>query len=82
MLSEKTVLQLFQAATSRSDVAALLDIKVKDLTYLLYVMKAEDKYKKFDIPKRSGGIREINAPIKKIKSLQRKLDDRVEQCLT
>ncbi|MGF7192463.1 retron-type reverse transcriptase [Robbsia andropogonis] len=82
MSSEKTILQLFQAATSRSEVAALLDIKVKDLTYLLYVMKAEDKYKAFDIPKRSGGTRKINAPIKKVKSLQRKLADRLEQCLT
>lgn len=82
MPSEKTILQLFQAATSRSDVAALLDIKVKDLTHLLYVMKAEEKYKTFDIPKRSGGIRKINAPIKKVKSLQRKLADRLEHCLT
>lgn len=81
-MSEKTVLELFQAASSRSDVAALLDIKLKDLTYLLYVMKDEVKYKTFDIPKRSGGKRKICAPIKTVKSLQRKLADRLEQCLT
>ncbi|WP_080406195.1 retron Ec67 family RNA-directed DNA polymerase/endonuclease [Burkholderia ubonensis] len=82
MSSEKSILQLFQAASSRSDVAALLDIKLKDLTYLLYVMKDHDKYKTFDIAKRSGGKRQISAPIKNVKSLQRKLADRLEQCLT
>lgn len=81
MSSEKSVLELFQAASSRSDVAALVDIKLKDLTYLLYVMKEEDKYTTFDIAKKSGGKRQICAPIKNVKSLQRKLADRLEQCV-
>lgn len=82
MSSEKTVLELFQAATSRSDVAALVDIELKDLTYLLYVMREGEKYKTFDIAKKSGGMRQICAPIKSVKSLQRKLADRLEQCIT
>lgn len=82
MSSEKSVLELFQAASSRSDVAALVDIKLKDLTYLLYVMKDDDKYTTFDIAKKSRGKRQICAPIKTVKSLQRKLAHRLEQCIT
>ena len=81
MTPSKTTLERFQAATSRADLAALLDIEHKDLTYLLYVKKDADKYSTFSIPKKSGGLREISAPIKQIKSLQRRVADRLEQCL-
>lgn len=81
MSDANTTLKLFQAATSRADVAVLLDIELKDLTYLLYVKKDAAKYSTFSIPKKNGGVREISAPIKQIKSLQRKVADKLEQCL-
>lgn len=77
----KTTLERFQAATSRADLAALLKIEHKQLTYLLYVKKDADKYTKFSIPKKSGGLREISAPTQQIKSLQRRLADKLEECL-
>lgn len=47
MLLPKNKLQWFQAAKSRAELAILLDIKHKDLTYLLYVKKDPEKYKIF-----------------------------------
>jgi len=77
----KTTLERFQAATSRAALAKLLDIEHKILTYLLYVKKDANKYSTFSIPKKSGGTREINAPIPQVKSLQRELATKLEQCL-
>jgi RNA-directed DNA polymerase len=77
----KKTLDSFQAATSRAALATLLDIKHKDLTYLLYVKTDAEKYSTFSIRKKSGGTREIHAPIKQVKSLQRRVADRLERCL-
>ncbi|SFU24603.1 Reverse transcriptase (RNA-dependent DNA polymerase) [Paraburkholderia aspalathi] len=60
----------------------LLDIEHKDLTYLLYVKKDLEKYSQFSIPKRSGGTRDIFAPIAELKSLQRKLATALEECIS
>lgn len=81
MAPSKTTLEHFQAATSRAALAALLEIDHKALTYLLYVKKDAQKYFIFNIPKKSGGAREISAPIKEIKSLQRRVADKLEQCV-
>ncbi|MGD7191001.1 retron Ec67 family RNA-directed DNA polymerase/endonuclease [Ralstonia pseudosolanacearum] len=81
MLLPKNKLQWFQAAKSRAELAILLDIKHKDLTYLLYVKKDPEKYKIFSIPKKSGGSRDIHAPIPELKSLQRKLATALEECI-
>lgn len=77
----KSKLESFQAAKSRAVLAMLLDIKHQDLTYLLYVKKEAEKYNLFSIPKRSGGSRDICAPIPELKSLQRKLAIALEECI-
>ena len=77
----KNKLEWFQSAKSRAELAMLLDIKHKDLTYLLYVKKDAEKYNQFQIPKRSGGSRDISAPIPELKSLQRKLATALEECI-
>nr|WP_255772708.1 retron Ec67 family RNA-directed DNA polymerase/endonuclease [Paracandidimonas lactea] len=77
----KTTLELFQTATSRAALASLLNIEPKDLTYLLYVLKDEDKYSVFSVPKRGGGERQISSPISQIKSLQERLADSLERCI-
>ncbi|WP_093643641.1 retron Ec67 family RNA-directed DNA polymerase/endonuclease [Paraburkholderia aspalathi] len=78
----KNALERFQAAKSRAALAMLLDIEHKDLTYLLYVKKDLEKYSQFSIPKRSGGTRDIFAPIAELKSLQRKLATALEECIS
>ena len=56
------------------DVAHLLEIKYSDLVYLIYRKKPETNYTTFQIKKRSGGFRDICAPISTLKILQRKLN--------
>lgn len=70
-----------QAAKSLHDVAALLGFKPSALAYVLYSKAAQPTYKKFQIPKRSGGTREIAAPIPQLKLLQRRLSDILQNCL-
>jgi RNA-directed DNA polymerase len=63
-----------------ADVAALLGYKTSALSYLLYKKSSEAKYKTFEIPKKSGGSRVIEAPEKDLKLLQRKLADLLQNC--
>ena len=51
-----------KAATSIGDVAKLLGFRPKAVSYILYKQPAANKYKTFQIPKRNGGQRTINAP--------------------
>jgi retron-type reverse transcriptase len=74
-------LATLKAATSLSDVAKLLDFKPKALSYILYKQQAAAKYKTFQIPKRNGGQRTIDAPIDALKLLQRKLSDLLQDCV-
>ena len=78
---QNSTLQRLKAASSRAALAAILEIEHKDLTYLFYAKQEADRYTSFSIPKKRGGLRVINAPIPQIKSLQRKLADKFEECL-
>lgn len=55
------------------ELAAILDTPYKTLKYNLYKVQDEDKYEVFEIKKRSGGVRQICAPISGIKRLQKNL---------
>lgn len=57
------------------DLASLLGIEYSYLTYILYHKRPEKSYILFDIPKRSGEKRTINAPIPPLKYVQRRLAD-------
>ena len=70
-----------KSATSLSDVARLLGFKPAALSYILYIKPDLRKYKKFDIPKRSGGMRQICAPLDELKLLQRRLADCFQNCV-
>jgi RNA-directed DNA polymerase len=76
-----SALATLKAATSLNDVAIYLGYQPKHLAYLVRVMPPKDKYTEFTIPKRSGGIRTISAPQDKLKQLQRRLSDRLQDCL-
>jgi RNA-directed DNA polymerase len=58
---------------TRNDLADLLNIPRKKLTYILYVKGVDNLYKSFDIPKKNGGHRHICAPEKNLKFIQRSI---------
>lgn len=62
------------------DVANLLDVQYELMIFHLYISNESGRYKKFPIPKRTGGMREILAPVTALKILQRKLAQ-VLQCV-
>ena len=64
----------FFALETPQDVAALLDARYDRLVWHLYGSEHEQRYTTFEIPKRSGGTREIRAPQPGLKTLQRKLN--------
>ncbi|RYZ63536.1 MAG: RNA-directed DNA polymerase, partial [Proteobacteria bacterium] len=81
MPETKTKLGRLRAARTRGDLAALLAIDLKHLTYLLYKLPQAEKYTSFHIKKKSGGNRRIQAPIDSLKSLQRKTADLLQDCI-
>lgn len=66
--------------TSLSELASLLDIKPAMLSYQLYKIPVENRYKKFEIPKKHGGLREIYAPEKNLKLIQYRLSQLLQNC--
>ncbi len=63
----------FQLETRR-DIAELLEITEKQLIYYLYIIPEHQRYKRFEIPKKRGGTREIFAPATSLKIVQQKLN--------
>jgi RNA-directed DNA polymerase len=75
-------LQRLKAATTRSELAFMLGFQPKMLTSILYLTPDASKYTIFEVPKKAGGMREIAAPIPKLKNLQRCLSDLLYGCLS
>jgi len=73
--------QKLKAATSLSDLAHLLGFKPGMLSFILYKCPKATLYRKFDIPKRRGGSREIWAPEKDLKLVQHRLSDLLQNCV-
>lgn len=69
-----------QKAVDLSGLAELLGYSPKALAYIVYKIPAAAKYKTFDISKRSGGVRTINAPCDRLMRLQRSLADLLYDC--
>jgi RNA-directed DNA polymerase len=67
-------------AQSLSDLAKLLGFTPKGLSYTLYKIPEDQKYNKFQIPKKTGGMRNISAPKGQLKLLQRRLADLLYDC--
>lgn len=68
----------FQKLANRDDVANLLEISTKQLNFHLYVLSPTQKYTVFEVSKKSGGTRQIFAPISPLKIIQRKLKQVLE----
>lgn len=76
-----TQLNTLKDATELRDIATLLNFKPSGLSYLLYVAKDKEKYTSFEIPKKNGGMRLIDAPSPKLKRLQVNLSKLLLNCL-
>ena len=63
----------FSKIATKRELAEYLGIPYKKLTYILYNVGVDNLYYSFDIPKKSGGIRQINAPMEELKQIQQKL---------
>lgn len=74
-------LKKLQDATSLGQLATLLNIKFGMLSYILFKKPKITLYKKFFIPKRHGGIREIHAPEPELKLLQYRLSVLLQTCV-
>lgn len=68
-------------AQSLSDLAKLLGYKANSLSYILYLIPENSKYREFEIPKKNGKQRKITAPkSNRVKVLQRRLADLLNEC--
>lgn len=61
----------FYNIVSREDVAKLLEVEDKSLRYFIH--SNNSMYNTFNIPKKNGKLRKINAPNKELKNIQKKL---------
>ena len=59
---------------TKKELANLLGYTESTLSYILYKIPEEQKYRTFTIPKKNGGIREINAPNSYLLLLQKRLE--------
>ncbi len=64
----------FYTLKTPQDVSKLLDISYNRLAYHIYLVPEPNRYKTFEIPKKSGGNRQISTPVTAIKILQWKLN--------
>ena len=74
-------LLLLKSAKTKPDLARVLGVKPSALTHCLYIVKPENQYIQFEIPKRNGGKRIISAPSGMLKKLQSSLSDLLLDCL-
>lgn len=76
------MLEKLQKAQSLTDLAKLLGFTPKGVSYVLYKMDAVKKYRSFDIPKKSGGVRTIHAPEPQLALLQTRLAELLYACVS
>lgn len=62
-----------------SDVALLLGFQPKPFAWVIY--KQPNKYTSFEIPKSRGGVRKIKAPEDKLKNVQSRLSELLQDCI-
>ncbi|SDQ36405.1 retron Ec67 family RNA-directed DNA polymerase/endonuclease [Paraburkholderia tuberum] len=74
-------LKILQAATSLHELADLLGFKPKAVSYILFKKDLAAKYTEFEIPKRAGGKRLIQAPYPELMNLQRRLSELLQDCI-
>jgi len=68
-------MKIFYDITTRNELADFLKVPRKKLTHILYKKKVDSYYTSFELEKKSGGFRLINAPSGELKNIQKKLAD-------
>ncbi|WP_134727294.1 retron Ec67 family RNA-directed DNA polymerase/endonuclease [Paracoccus luteus] len=74
-------LENLRKAKSLTDLAKLLGFTPKGVSYVLYKIDAAEKYRSFEIPKKSGGTRVIHAPEPQLALLQSRLAEMLYACV-
>ena len=64
---------LLSEIKTKNDLFKALGIKKQTMTFLLYKKRVENMYTSFEIRKKTGGVRNINAPNSDLKFVQTKL---------
>ena len=72
--SNEVLIAAFFQLKTRHDIAKLLEVTELQLNYYLYIVPRDKRYKRFEIPKKHGGSREIYAPATALKIIQQKLN--------
>lgn len=62
---------------ARKELAGLISVDLKEITYVLYKKRIENSYVSFEIPKKNGEPRVIDTPNDKLKRIQRKLSEKL-----
>ena len=76
-----TDFEKLRVARTLKDVAHILGVQPKTVSYLLYKLPETEKYHSFEIPKHNGGKRLINAPERRLKMLQKRLANVLYRCV-
>ncbi|MBK1969959.1 retron Ec67 family RNA-directed DNA polymerase/endonuclease [Brevundimonas diminuta] len=63
------------------DMAGLLDVEPRQLSFALYKLTPQQKYDTFEIPKKGGGVRTIHAPRGVLKDIQARLAALLYDCV-
>lgn len=74
-------LEALRNASTLHDISHLLGFKPSAVAYILYKKSDDSKYCEFEISKKNGGTRKIKAPISKLKNLQKRLADLLQDCI-
>ena len=77
--TESYLSQLKKVETLK-ELAKIVRFKPKSLSYILYIMPKKEKYRTFNIPKKNGGERCIQAPHPKLKKLQERIKNVLYNC--
>jgi RNA-directed DNA polymerase len=72
--SPEVLREKFSGLKTPMDVARLLGVSYGRLVYHLYIITESARYKTFEIPKKSGGMRQISTPVTALKIIQWKLN--------
>ncbi len=68
----------FSSLSTIDDLANFLNTTKKQLLYYSIILPEVERYKNFSIPKKSGGFREIAAPVKTLKYIQKQLSSKLQ----
>lgn len=75
-----TSIKELKSLETLADLSNILGFSSKNLAYVLYVIPNDKKYFSFEIPKKNGGKRVIQAPEPSLRNLQRRLANLLNNC--